>query len=79
MINDLIEKENVTMFMEYTVRNWTFDGIVEQLIEFGSQTDSWMELPIPFDKFGWFYPVRMNIELFRPISCFSYVLMISLE
>ena len=60
MINDLIERENVTMFMEYTVRNWTFDGIVEQLIEFGSQTDSWMELPIPFDKFGWFYPVRIN-------------------
>ena len=60
MINELIETENVTMFLEYTVRNWTFEGIVEQLLEFGSQSDSWMELPIPFDKFGWFYPVRIN-------------------
>ena len=42
--------------MKFPVRNWTFDGIFEELMDFAQNQDM-MELPIPYDRFGWFYPV----------------------
>merc|ERR1712141_582459 len=48
--------EDIPAFLTYPVRNWTFDGIFEELLEFGQNApDYGLELPIPFDKFGWFY------------------------
>jgi hypothetical protein len=41
--------------MTHPVRNFTFDGIYDSILE-GAASSSFIELPIPFDKFGWFYP-----------------------
>lgn len=40
----------------FKVRNLTFDGIVDDLM--AASSDLPFPLPIPFDRFGWFYPVR---------------------
>ena len=41
--------------MTHPVRNFTFDGIYDSILK-GAASSSFIELPIPFDKFGWFYP-----------------------
>ena len=51
-----MNSKDVGMFMKFPVRNWTFDGIFEELMDF-AQNQNMMELPIPYDRFGWFYPV----------------------
>ena len=60
MIDELMKMEDIPAFLTYPVRNWTFDGIFEELLEFGQNApDYGLELPIPFDKFGWFYSVSL--------------------
>ena len=61
MIDELMKMEDIPAFLTYPVRNWTFDGIFEELLEFGQNApDYGLELPIPFDKFGWFYSVSLS-------------------
>ena len=43
--------------MTHTVNNMTFEGIYDSILQAAAETPS-INLPIPFDKFGWFYPVR---------------------
>ena len=50
---------NATLFMTHSVRNFTFEGIYDSIME-GAASSTFIELPIPFDKFGWFYPVSFE-------------------
>jgi hypothetical protein len=55
-IDGFMDEVNATLFMTHTVRNFTFDGIYDSIME-GAASSTFIELPIPFDRFGWFYPV----------------------
>ena len=57
-INGFLDEVNATLFMTYPVYNWTFEGIYESILD-GAASSPQIELPIPFDKFGWFYPVKL--------------------
>ena len=54
-----MKEVGANMFLNYTVRDCTFDGIVDPMIEAALEQD-FIELPIPFDRFGWFYPVSLD-------------------
>ena len=46
--------------MKVAVRNLTFDGTLDAVMEAANDPDfAEIGIPIPFDKFGWFYPVSM--------------------
>ena len=45
------------LFLSSSVRNYTFAGIEDEIMK-GVQTfPDYVHVPIPFDKFGWFYEV----------------------
>lgn len=51
-VNNLFKVYNGSLFLHQPVRNFTFDGIVDNIMAASNQ------LPVaavPFDKFGWFY------------------------
>ena len=56
-IDEMFDYVDAKLFLVYPVRNFTFDGIVDEIMA-GSLTMN-VSLPIPFDKFGWFYDVSM--------------------
>ena len=50
---------DVPVFLAAPVRNWTFDGIEEEILGYINDHPEAAELlNLPVDKFGWFYPVR---------------------
>ena len=46
--------------MTHSVNNMTFEGIYDSILQAAAETPA-INLPIPFDKFGWFYPVS-NVQ-----------------
>ena len=54
-IDALMKQVGSGMFLNFTVRDCTFVGIQDALID--GALNSSISLPIPFDRFGWFYPV----------------------
>ena len=46
------------MFMTAKVRNLTFEGVKDPMIDAASEND--LGLPFKYDKFGWFYPVKLR-------------------
>ena len=53
-----MKQQNAGTFLKYPARNWTFDGILDGLMEVvGAGDIDFLPITIPFDKFGWFYPV----------------------
>ena len=58
-VNNLINQVGGKLFLQETVRNLTFDGVVDEIMA------ATMDLPfakglVPFDKFGWFYTVSKS-------------------
>ena len=54
-----LKAQNATLFMTQPVSNLTFDGVLDAIMEAANDPDfGTIGIPIPFDKFGWFYPVR---------------------
>jgi len=43
----------VELFFKYPVRNYTFDGILDPIMEATATMP--VPIPMPYDKFGWFY------------------------
>ena len=76
-IDGFLTQVNASLFITYPVSNFTFDGIYDSILE-GADSTSGIELPIPFDRFGWFYPVSIFLVLFRkffwfyPVSNFFF-------
>jgi hypothetical protein len=62
-----LDKVNATLFITHPVSNFTFDGIYDSILE-GADSTSGIELPIPFDKFGWFYPVSNSFLIYQSMS-----------
>ena len=60
-IDDLMKQQNVSTFMIYPARNWTFEGIFDGMMEAVTDPDASVMFPVtvPWDKFGWFYPVSI--------------------
>ena len=54
-VNNLINTFGGKLFLTQPVRNFTFDGIVDEIMNATNQMP--LPMPIPFDKFGWFYTV----------------------
>ena len=73
-IDGFLTQVNASLFITYPVSNFTFDGIYDSILE-GVDSTSGIELPIPFDKFGWFYPVSIHATkksvLSKCIRCFG--------
>ena len=60
-INQLFEFQSAKLFLNYPVRNFTFDGIEDEIMKgINEGFPMNFSLPIPFDKFGWFYDVRFT-------------------
>lgn len=59
MLSDMFKEIDAKLFITYPVRNFTFDGIVEEIMEATPQLP--FKPPIPFDKFGWFYAVNNSL------------------
>ena len=64
-IDDLMKQQNVSTFMIYPARNWTFEGIFDGMMEAVTDPDASVMFPVtvPWDKFGWFYPVSIQISV----------------
>ena len=61
MIDTLFGMVGAELFLKYPVRNFTFDGITDEIMNATATfTQSNVPLPIPFDKFGWFYEVSVG-------------------
>ena len=60
-IDELMKQQDVHTFMKYPARNWTFEGIFDGMMEAVTDPDVAVMFPVtvPWDKFGWFYPVRV--------------------
>ena len=58
-VDDLMKLQDVGTFMKYPARNWTFEGILDGMMEAINDptTSALFPVAVPFDKFGWFYPV----------------------
>ena len=66
-IDALMAQQNVSTFMIYPARNWTFEGILDGMMEAVTDPDASVMFPVtvPWDKFGWFYPVSIQNILAR--------------
>jgi len=56
-LNKFLKQGDSTMFLRGNVRELTFDGVLDDILTRVDDFPSVLELPIPFDRFGWFYPV----------------------
>lgn len=68
-INGLINEVGASMFMNFTVKECTFEGIVDPMID--GAINSGVPLPIPFDRFGWFYPRNDSLDYDGTFSMFT--------
>ena len=59
-VNNLINTFGGKLFLTQPVRNFTFDGIVDEIMNATNQMP--LPMPIPFDKFGWFYTVSFMAQ-----------------
>ena len=59
-VDALMKQQGVGTFMKYPARNWTFEGILDGMMEAINDptTADLFPVAVPFDKFGWFYPVN---------------------
>ena len=55
----MMKESGEGMFMIATVSNLTFEGVKDPMIDAATEQD--LGLPIKYDKFGWFYPVRFSL------------------
>eukprot|EP00095_Tigriopus_kingsejongensis_P001032 maker-scaffold972_size74859-snap-gene-0.9 protein:Tk01032 transcript:maker-scaffold972_size74859-snap-gene-0.9-mRNA-1 annotation:"hypothetical protein DAPPUDRAFT_303163" len=62
-LNDFLNLQNATLFQTIPVRNLTFDGYLGPIME-AVQDPAFdtIGIPIPYDKFGWFYPRNGSAE-----------------
>ncbi len=56
-LNGFLKAVNASLFITYPVSNFTFDGLIDPIL--GAETSA-ITKPIPFDRFGWFYPVSRS-------------------
>lgn len=68
-IDGFFQEVGTEMFLNFTVRDCTFDGIDDPLIS--GALDSPIPLPIPFDRFGWFYPRNGSLDYDGTFSMFT--------
>lgn len=54
------------MFLSANVSSWIFDGIEDPLLDLAANVPD-LPFVIPYDKFGWFYEVRLLILLITSI------------
>ena len=64
MLGMTIGSYNENLFMKARVGNLTFDGVDSPLLHMSDGTDddslgNMLDEMLPFDRFGWFYEVRM--------------------
>ena len=55
----MMKESGEGMFMIASVSNLTFEGVKDPMIDAATEQD--LGLPIKYDKFGWFYPVRFSL------------------
>ena len=55
-VNALMRETEAGMFIKSSIRDVTFDGQPDALIDAGFEID--LGVPVPYDKFGWYYPVQ---------------------
>lgn len=55
-INNMFRLNDIGMFATASVRELMFDGYNDPV--FDVINDFGIPLPLPFDQFGWFYPVN---------------------
>ena len=68
-LDSLLVQEGAQLFATVPVHNLTFDGYVDEILEAADTFPPFIYIPIPFDKFGWFYPVIYFLQF----SCFTGV------
>ena len=56
-MDEMFKLLDAKLFMSYPVRNYTFAGIFDEIMEGVETFPDSLVVPIPFDKFGWFYGV----------------------
>jgi len=61
-IRDMFDQIDAQLFLKYPVRNYTFDGISDEIMEATKTFPGSIPLPIPFDKFGWFYERNQSLD-----------------
>lgn len=64
-IDSILEFAKSTLFVTKPVRDLLFEGYQEKILD----TAKDIGIVVPYDKFGWFYPVSSSLLLF----IFSYV------
>lgn len=75
-MNGFLNDNNATMFTTASVRNLTFDGTLDAVMEAANDPGlNNIGIPIPFDRFGWFYPVstKKTGRLVRKIEIVLYM------
>ncbi|TRY61675.1 hypothetical protein TCAL_07973 [Tigriopus californicus] len=55
ILNTFLKATNSKIFQTNSVRDLTFDGYLGPILE-AIQNPIFQNLPIPYDRFGWFYP-----------------------
>lgn len=59
-INQMFELNDIGMFATASVRELMFDGYNDPVFDVIDGFE--IPLPLPFDQFGWFYPVRTRFN-----------------
>ena len=55
-VDGLMRETGAGMFIKSTIRDVTFDGQSDAIIDAAMYND--LGLPVTYDKFGWYYPVQ---------------------
>lgn len=60
ILNTFLKATDSKLFQTNSVRDLTFDGYLGPILE-AIQNPIFEFLPIPYDRFGWFYPVSLTL------------------
>ena len=66
-MNNLINVVGGKLFLHEPVRNFTFDGIVDELMSATASIPGFADL-MPFDKFGWYYTVSIYLLMLNNLT-----------
>lgn len=59
--NIILKVEEKKVFVTKTVRELLFDGYADELLNLTKKLERILKIKIPFDKFGWFYNVSIDL------------------
>lgn len=69
-VNNLFNLVGAELFLHETVRKYTFEGILDEIMNATASLPFAADL-IPFDRFGWFYTVSFTAHselLYRSVT-----------